>query len=54
MAKGVTSTDGARSDARSEPGQIDQVSAPTDPSPVDLGDMAGLKRGLDDAAITVR
>jgi hypothetical protein len=54
MVRSAVSTDGKKAEAKADTVQLDDAGeGSTGPSSVNLGDMAGLKRGLDDNAIIV-
>ena len=54
MARGLGKLVGKESDANQDRGSSQIKKEDPSPSPVNLGDQAGLKRGLDDCAVSVR
>ena len=54
MARGLGKVIVKDSDAKQNPGSSHVKKEDPSPSPVNLGDQAGLKRGLDDCAVSVR
>jgi hypothetical protein len=54
MARGLGKMIVKDSDAKQNPGSSHVKKEDPSPSPVNLGDQAGLKRGLDDCAVSVR